>query len=449
MRLKLKIPRLTMRRILLFVAVALSGLQFYDPDAQSFIPPLCMLAALALLPDLIRAFKVILNFPPTLLLLLLAFAYLISLTWSVDLQLGTRTIVYVVMFLAIFAAGLAEARRDPAFVLGLLFWTLVLALGQIAVILLFRLHPYLKISFFRFFSAGLFVNPDALAALFTSAGADNVLDPTKSGGLFINANVAGAYAGFMAATAFGLAWAYRRPRWYVAAIIFLLGAYATGSKAAILCCGALGLAMVVVTALRARRRAARFALIDLALVPLALLAAYFLDAFKVGDSGQSFGNQAAATLRLRTLIWGYASEMFPQSPLLGQGFGGWQLGFTSYAAGAGIPPNFPPHNLLIYMWSQGGMAALACGIGFILCILWFAARNLTSRRREVFGLSFGLTAGLLWMIIQAMGENYSLVGDEHLEPVLALLCAFIWARLAEAKATERVPAAAPAHAIRI
>ena len=82
--------------------------------------------------------------------------------------------------------------------------------------------------------------------------------------------------------------------------------------------------------------------------------------------------------------------MFPQTPLLGQGFGGWQLGFTQYAASVGIPANFPPHNLLIYTWSQGGICALACALGFIAAIMRFASRHLPSRDPELFGLSFAL-----------------------------------------------------------
>ncbi len=447
MRVKNPIPKLTVRRILLFVAVALSGFQFYDPGAQSFIPPVCMLAALGLAPDLLRSLRVLLHWPPTLLLAGLLLAYLISLSWSVDLQLGTRTIVYVLMFLAIFAAGLAEARRDPGFVRGLLLWTLAVGLVQIGIIVLFREHPYLKISFFKSYGAGLFINPDSLTALFTIGGANNVLDPTKSGGLLENANVAGAYAGFLAATAFGLAWSYGRRRWFAGACLFLFGAYTTGSKAAILFCGVLALTMVIAIALKGRRAASRGALIGLVLAPILGFLAYMFDLVTVGSSGASFANQTAATFEERTIIWRYAREMFPQTPLLGQGFGGWQLGFTQYAASVGIPANFPPHNLLIYTWSQGGALALVAALGFIAAILRFAARYLPSRDPELFGLSFALTFGLLWMLAQSMGENYSLVGDEHMEPILALLCGFAAARFAAvAPARQPVPPIEAIHA---
>ena len=436
--LKLRAPRLTPRRILLFIAVSLSGLQFYDPSAQSFVPPLCMLAALGLLPDLVRSVRFILTWQPTLLLVGIILAYLFSLIWSVDLQLGTRTIVYLVMFLAIFAAALAEARKDPQFMQGLLAWTLAMALLQVALIVLFRLHPFLKITFFRSDFAGLFVNPDSLLTLFTPEGADNILDPTKSGGLFENANVAGAFAGFLAATSFGFAWAYGRRRWFASAAIFLAGAFITGSKAAILLCAALALVTAIATAIKARGAGAWAAFIVLALGPLLFLLVYNFNLISVGSSGVSFGNQAEATLRLRTVIWTYASEAFPQSPLLGQGFGGWQIGFTRYAADAGLPPNFPPHDLLIYMWSQGGIAAAVCAVGFVAAMLFFAVKRLFSRDRELFGLSFALTFGLTWIFLQALGENYSLVGDEHIEPILALLCAFVCARFEAARAAPKI-----------
>ena len=436
--LRLHLPRLTPRRILLFISVSLSGFQFYDPDAQSFVPPICMLAALALLPDLVRSVRFILTWQPTLLLVGIIFAYLTSLIWSVDFQLGTRTIVYLVMFLSIFAAALAEARSDPRFMQGLLAWTLAIALLQVVLIVLFRLHPFLKITFFRSYLAGLFINPDSLLTLFTPEGADNILDPTKSGGLFENANVAGAFAGFLAATSFGFAWAYRCKRWFFGSAIFLAGAFVTGSKAAILFCAGLALAMTIATAIKARGNGAWVAFIVLALGPLLFLVVQDYNVVSVGSSGVSFGNQAEATLRLRTIIWTYASEAFPQSPLLGQGFGGWQIGFTQYAADAGLPPNFPPHDLLIYMWSQGGIAAAICAIGFVAAVLNFSGKRLFSRDRERFGLAFALTFGLAWIFLQALGENYSLVGDEHIEPVLALLCAFVYARFEAARSVPKI-----------
>ena len=51
---------------------------------------------------------------------------------------------------------------------GLLLWTLALGLVQIGIVLLFREHPYLKLSFFKSYDAGFFINPDSLTALFTS-----------------------------------------------------------------------------------------------------------------------------------------------------------------------------------------------------------------------------------------------------------------------------------------
>ena len=90
------------------------------------------------------------------------------------------------------------------------------------------------------------------------------------------------------------------------------------------------------------------------------------------------------------------------------------------------------------MWSQGGIAAVVCAAGFTAALLMFSGKRLFSRDREMFGLAFALTFGLVWIFVQALGENYSLVGDEHIEPILAVLCAFVCTRFEAARVAPKI-----------
>src|SRR5262249_49946861 len=78
----------------------------------------------------------------------------------------------------------------------LLFWRALEAL----LVVLFRALPQLENAFLHHPLAALFVSPNTLAALF-DAGRNNVLDPGKAGGLFVNANIAATYLGMSAIAA--------------------------------------------------------------------------------------------------------------------------------------------------------------------------------------------------------------------------------------------------------
>jgi len=144
---------------------------------------------------------------------------------------------------------------------------------------------------------------------------------------------------------------------------------------------------------------------------------------------RAFAEESDATLNVRQQIWTYAATAFFERPLLGQGFGGWQQGFEIYARNAGLQEGFPPHNTLIYLWSQGGALAAALGLLFMYSVLSFAKRQLHSNGiSPSVGIGLATSISFAWVFIHGLGENFGLLGDEHMTPVLAALLALAYAK---------------------
>jgi len=421
-------------RIRLALAVPLSVFQLYLPGIMigGYPPPMALLGALLLWPEFFIGLAFMLAWRPTQLIFSIGIAYVFSLVWSIDLQLGIRSLVYLWIFLAIFSAAVLEGRRNPSVIVNLLTWTVVLAALQVVTIVVFRLMPIIKVGYLQSPIARLFINKNVLDVLFTTMR-NNVTDPLKSGGmLFTNANVAGAYMAVIAFTGIGLALVRKSTRLFVASILYMVAIFFTGSKAAIVL-ALLGSLMVLFLIAknepRLRRRLQRWMFVIAALSVLSGCW-WLVGSNSIGSSSataKTFAEESDATLAIRQQIWSYAATAFSEHPLLGQGFGGWQKGFAVYARFMGMPEGFPPHDTIIYLWSQGGLVAAMSGILFMLCLMIFARRQLGVHAGQPgFGLVLAPALAFAWVFTHGLGENFGLLGDEHMTPILAALLALAY-----------------------
>jgi O-antigen ligase len=422
-------PWFLSRRVRLFFAVPLSVLQIYLPGSGigGFMPPLALLGGVALWPEFIRGLKILSRWPPTLILLGIMLSYAVSLLWSVDVRMGVRAIVYLYVFLAIFSAVFIQIRRQEDVVFELLLLTVLIALVEAALVVVFRVNPFLELAFLHSDIARWFISPNVLSVLFTT-GRNNVLDPTKAGGLFTNGNVAGAYLWIMAMTSLVLA--RRCGRWmYGIFFVMLIGAYFTGSKSVVILVSLLAPVALVSLVLRSKFRIVWLMLGFLIIGSLGAIAvvAPQLESSGAHEKSSSFIHRSNSTLDVRVKIWGYALEAFPEHPLRGQGFGGWQQGFPAYAASIRIPGRVPPQNTLIYLWSQGGLIAAALGGLFMVWVVMFWLRSMMLERNRDSKLAMAGGLSFAFVFAQAMGTNYSLVGEAHMIPVLASLLALGYA----------------------
>lgn len=423
-------PLALKRRWRLFLAIPLSVFQGFVPwSAVAGVPiPLAFWGGLMLWPESVREFRNVVTWKPTACILGIVVLYMVSMLWSPERKLGLQPIGYFLQFLVIFSAVVTEARRDEKLVRRLLAVTVGLGLIQAAAIVIFYLIPVLKLGFLTSESSKWFISPNTIDNLFTTAQ-NNGLSPGKSGGLtFTNANAAATHLGILAFLALGLA-LHLRKRWLgVVGAILLCAVPFTGSKAGL----ALAVALPVFAAQaiswrhRAWRNRLRMAMVAITLIgTVAWLGPKAISASE-GDTYRAldrFFQQSDMTLSIREKIWGYGEQAFAQHPFKGQGFGGWQDDFPRYARKVGIEMDFPPHNTIIYLWSQGGLLAALLGVAFIYQVLKLGWQQIRNPASSAFGLSLAMTLAFLWTFVQGMGENFGLLGDIHMSPVLASLLA--------------------------
>lgn len=427
-------PLLLNRQWRLFFAVPVSVLQLYLPGAGigGFMPPLALLGGLALWPEFIRGIQILLRWPPTLMLIGILLMYGFSLLWSVDVRMGFREIIYLWVFLAIFSAIVLQLRRDERVVWRLLALTVLLAMVEALLVVFFRVNPSLEMVFLHSDLARLFVNPNVLDVLFTT-GMNNVLDPVKAGGLFVNGNVAGAYLWLIAMVAALLGSRKKNRSMFVVSGFILIAAFFTGSKTVLLLAALLIPTLLVMLFWNSRMRAVWFAIFFLTIGVIGaagLLSSQFVDRPSVETHGSLF-EQSDSALSTRVKIWGYAFQAFCETPFLGQGFGGWQQSYSNYAGSFNEYQVFPPHNTWIYLWSQSGLLSAMFGMAFVILVVRFGVRWLSSLHSQRIMVMVSMLGAYIWTFVHGMGTNFGLVGDAHMTPILAVLLALAYSCIDE------------------
>ena len=97
------------------------------------------------------------------------------------------------MFVATAAATRAIAQVDPKTIYKILIAISIMASANSLLVVAFRLSPDLEDRFLRSPVARFLINPNALEAALDGTEPNNVSDPKKSGGIFLNANTAVLY----------------------------------------------------------------------------------------------------------------------------------------------------------------------------------------------------------------------------------------------------------------
>lgn len=341
----------------------------------------------------------------------------LSMAWSPSAISGFRDLVYALPFFFICGAAMQCSLADKAFAKRVLGSLVVLASIQAALIIIFRVSPAIEARFITSRLAQFFISPNVIAGLF-SGSPNNIFDPNKAGGLFVNANAAAAYMGCVAMVGWYLG---KAERWWVvsaSAGFCWCAVFFTGSKAGTICAVFIPTLQVVLTILRAKKVGIAAAAFVCFVVAAGALAAPFV---WLAYTKTDFTHASAETLSVRQVIWSFAWSTFKQHPFAGLGHGGWEERFPMYALALGVNPNYPAHNAFIILWSKGGVLAGLCGIAFAASFLQWAFANsfrLGSEASRVFCL--GLAWGFFWVLIQALGENFGLIGEPHIASLLAI-----------------------------
>ena len=374
---------------------------------------------------------------------------LLALVWSPDPRAGLPPIVLLGQFMIILMLMVAALRQDADALWRLLrfYWPWVLL--EVFLVILFRLQPAMEDAFLR--SIGkFFAGQNTIAGLF-GEHRNNVLDPLKSGGVFINANLAAMFLGVNGLAALAVSSITKSRLVRSVGIVALVAVPFTSSKLATILAFALpALAVALFYLKRSVTTKVRFYLLGGSGL-LGMAGIFVLAGLGLLDGLQkAFGS--------RTIIWNFGLESFQENVFLGLGYGGWAMGFPSYAAEQGFyGVNFPPHNLLLAAWSATGLLGLALTVAFIALVLRLIVSRLSDPARYDTGfVAFG-GAAIAWVFIQGMGENTDIFGEIHIMPVFALLIGYLARHVGKEKnhdvaafdgrncATSAIPAVGDVH----
>lgn len=343
----------------------------------------------------------------------------ISVFWSPSPYLAIRQIFYWVPFLFLLPAVISECIRSNNYVEKLLSVLLLSTLIQVALVIGFRVAPSIEAAFLSSPFARLFISPNVLGEI--RNGAYTIFDAAKSGGFFVNANVAATYMGMCAFIAWGFGKTIGKSWPYWVAMANLFGVFLTGSKA--------GAALAVVLPLIAYGihvfRAGRISIKLVATFCFAIVIVTPIAIWGAGNFLESrFVEASSGTLSERFAIWDFAWQLFKDKPFFGLGFGGWETEWPRYALGRGLNPLFPPHNSLIALFVQSGSIAVVLAISFCLSFLLYLWR-IAIMRNSASHLAFGLFFAASWAFIQSLGENFGILGETHITPLLALATGYV------------------------
>ncbi|WP_321913692.1 O-antigen ligase family protein [Paraburkholderia sp. J11-2] len=387
--------------------------------------PLALVVAYAFWPELLKEAKFLFSVKPIRIILGISIITVVSFLWSVNVRLGLVSLNAFLSFIAVFAGIASQARSDSRWITRALTIFYLAMMVFAASVVMFRFAPVEKLLFLKTNLATWFISSNTLTELF-SDGRNNVFDPEKSGGFaFVNGNAASTFLGFVAMTALGSAFAYRSRSHFIMGIILTAAVPFAGSKAGMM----LILPMLAVLFLFRVSEKDR-GIVSILLVQVTAIAIISYKIMNIGHSGMSsvVSSRVADTADTRFQMWGFALKMFLENPILGQGFGGWQIEFPAYARFSGVPTDLPPHNTFIYLWSQSGIVALTLGVALVVWILKKALEGAGAADVESKGLGVMLLLSYTWLLIQGFGENQGLIGDVHIQPILATVLALFTVR---------------------
>lgn len=340
-----------------------------------------------------------------------------------------KQIIVAVLLVYLFAG---HARRDLAgVILAVRLAVTIAALGGVSAIV-FRLYPAVEYAYLRSPAADLILGPSARALFLDSA--NNVLDPAKAGGLFyVNGNVASMLFGMAACVILGLGSPMRS--WARTAFVLLVvSVVATGSKTGVI----LAIVMVPLALLVRRAEPARMKRLVLPLLLVAPVVALVV-VRSVEHFVPGFYSRAEQSSLTRGAMWGYARDRFVDAPLLGLGFGGWEL-----EAWRDLGISYPPHNWVIAAWVYGGVLLVCASLLYAVWALRLPLALLAMPESDVATRAFGAAgaSALAWCFVHGMFDNTALYGESRSVIFFALIAGVALA-LAEAHALRLRVAFAP------
>ncbi|MBF7956061.1 O-antigen ligase family protein [Rahnella victoriana] len=395
----------------LFFTLVLSVPQLYIFQILGADIPIALLCALTLIPDTAGIIIKLKNKKILFTLALICVIQAISLAWSINVSMGARDVVYGMIFIIIAAAVYKVVLTHPLKMGSIVFWMMLFVSFEAILIIIFRLNPELEVTLTLSPIASYFLGKNVLDGLLAGVR-NNFYDPVKSGGFFINANAAACYIGLASFMAWGWARLTKSKILTMVAALCWISVFFTGSKAGFL----LALAVPMLTYfIYIKHQSKKAALFFVILSCVGTIVCTLAISYTLLDNSQ-YVSATGTAAESRFIIWDYASNAFLRSPILGQGYGGWEADYVKYT-----DYFLPPHNTIVYMWSKSGVIASILSIMFIFYVIQLNLKCMKSFEpviRIAGTTSFMVSA---WLFMHGMGENFGLLGEPHQEVFLPVM----------------------------
>jgi O-antigen ligase len=343
----------------------------------------------------------------------------VSLLWAVPTAIsdGVETVVRGVVFLLWLREVIVLAKDEPGLLDTIVLWTVPGVAVQSVLSIVFQVSPASEDRFLHSGSVAVITGP-RVEHLYSDMP-NNVIAATKSGGVFLNGNVASLFGGIAALM---LIIAARRTthRWlHLFAALSVAGSAFTGSKSVLI----VGTGCAVVTLFLPHMLKGRAALVGLPIVLLVPLMYFVVTEFLEGVA-PTFYAAADRSFSGREELWTRAGQMFQESPVLGLGFGGWleQVGKVGWRT------DLPPHNLIVAAWASSGIVAAVLAIVFMVAAIAFGLRvaaaqsTVRDRRTAVLALS-----AIVWVFSHGMADNTTVYGETRSMILVGLAFGYLYA----------------------
>lgn len=342
----------------------------------------------------------------------------VSLAWALPSGMGNgvSAVVRGVLFMIWLHQVIVVARAEPGLLDTLAMWCVPGIAAQAVLSIVFRVSPTTEEIFLKSSLATYFVGHQA-EHLYTD-WRNNVLYPFKSGGLYVNGNVASLFGAIGGLLLIVVARRTGRKWLYVFAALSITGAIYTGSKTALVLAPICLIAIIFLPHML-KGSAALAALCTALLMPVIFLTGpevlqRYIPAFYAATTDSAAG---------RKVLWGSAAQLLSESPLLGLGYGGWAEQMPRFTN----RPELPPHNLLLATWVNSGLFAALAALVFMIAAITMGVRvaaaqtNVHDSRTAVIAL-----CAVAWVFLHGIADNTTVYGEQRSMVLVALIFGYLY-----------------------
>lgn len=411
-------------RYIYMLALIFSVFQFYILNFNGIVLSLYFVLSLFLLFNVVDG-KINRVDIHSVSYILIIFSTFIAILWSPDIYEAIRSLVFIFIGYTLFVYTRILANNNSNFLLLCLkILCLCITIHSILVII-FYFNPSIEAVFLSSNFAKLFINNGSLA-LYQYDFSNNVFDPKKAGGFFLNGNSSAIMAeiGFFMTLIIGRL--YKFKYYILFALINFIGIICTGSKSALfLAFFSYGISYIVFSIFFSKSNVLSKLFYSLGLF-LMVLIIYLV--FRMISNTEIFEDGVVNAER-RKVIFEFAYNKFIDNTILGLGFGGWEREFFHYGESLkvyALSGSMPAHNYFIISWANGGLFLLISAFIFYISII-IASRKLYFREGKYIGTLF--FSIFICLLFHTFVDNLLVYEEIHYAGIFGTLIA--WAAYAK------------------